>query len=70
MFGIYGTKEAVLLLFFSPFCIEAHKIVALSFASFILFGLMIGFIGFDLALLDAKNDKKFLKIKNLKLDEL
>ena len=68
LFGIYGTKEAALILFFTPFDIAVHKIVALSLASFIVFGVLIGLIGFILALFDAKNNRKILKIRKVKFD--
>ena len=68
LFGIYGAKEAALILFFTPFDIAIHKIVALSLANFIIFGALIGLIGFILALFDAKNDKKILNIRKVKFD--
>jgi uncharacterized protein (TIRG00374 family) len=66
-FGVYGSKEAAMILFFSPLGIPVHKIVALSLASLIIFGLLIGLIGFILAVFDTRNDKKILKLRDIKL---
>ncbi len=63
--GGLGTKEAALILLFAPFGIEAYKLVAFSISNYILFGLLIGFIGFILALIDARGTKKLLKFKDL-----
>ena len=60
-----GTREATLVLLFTPFGIAAQKVVVLSLAGYILSVLLMAVPGLIIALLYAKNNNKLLKLKGL-----
>jgi len=62
--GGLGTREAALILLFTPFGIAAHKLVAFSLMIFII-SLFFAFIGFILAIIESKNKKKTFKLKEI-----
>jgi glycosyltransferase 2 family protein len=59
--GGLGTREAALILLFTPYGVAADKIVVLSLSNYILSGLLLGLSGFILSLMYASSNKKLLK---------